>query len=163
MIMVTPVAEAMKRAIVPRMRKIRRSLDARAKQLLERHSEIHFEDQLLVVFQVNEEREIAETGQLLAKEPDVFARRPGVDDVGRAPIGKNGGPVSVELVEALHGIVLRAQSRTAVFVFGNSHGRRMAKGGELVREVMHVDGAVRAEVVIEDKENVTHARAERRL
>src|ERR1700704_6540804 len=103
------------------MGKIRRSLKTRAKQLLERHSQIDFEDQLLVVFQMNEEREIAETGQLLAKETDVFARSPGVDDVGRTTIRKQKRPVSVHSVEAQDGIILQAQGGTGVRIFRNGH------------------------------------------
>ena len=61
----------------------------------------------------------------------------------------------------MDGIVLGAQAAAGLPVLGNGNGGGMAEGGELVREIMHVDSAVGAEVVVKGKENVAHA--ERRL
>ena len=144
------------------MREVRWNLDrARASQFFERHPEVYFEDELLVVFQVNEEREIAEAGELLAEEPHVFARGPGPDYIRRPAIGKYTRPISVDLLEAMHGIILRARGPADVVTFGKRHRRGMAEGGELVRKIVHVDSAVCAEVVVENEEDVAHA--ERRL
>jgi hypothetical protein len=55
------------------------------------------------------------------------------------------------------GIILFAKARAAIVVFGNSHGGRVAEGGELIREIVNVNRAVGAEVVVKNEENVAHA------
>jgi hypothetical protein len=146
------------------MRQVRWNLiGAKASQLFKRRAEIGFEDELFVVFQVKKKRVITEAGEFLAEEADIFARCPGVNYLRRAAIGKNARPVSVHLIKALDGIILRTQGHAAVFVFRNGDRHRVAKSAELVREIVHVDRAVRAEIVIESKENIAHCRAGRGL
>jgi hypothetical protein len=110
---------------------------------------------------MNDEREGAEPGELLAEETHVFPRRPGMDHIGRTAVGKNALPISVYLRETVDRIALVSQSSAAVAAFWKGHGRGMAEGGELIGEVVDVDSAVRAEVVVENEKDVTHA--ERRL
>jgi hypothetical protein len=64
-------------------------------------------------------------------------------------------------METVHRIVLLSQSSTAIAAFWKCHGRGMAEGGELIGEVMDVDRAVRAEVVVENEKDVTHAERRR--
>lgn len=82
-----------------------------------------------------------------------------MDDIGRVAVGENAIPVTIDPVETMHGIILVAEGAAAVCVVvrnGDSSG--MTQGAELVREVVHVDSAVRAEIVVKNEENVTHAR-----
>jgi hypothetical protein len=146
------------------MRKIERNLQgAGAGQLFEGHPEIHFEDELFVVLEVDKKSKVTEAGELLAEKPDILARRPGMDDLRRASIRENAGPIAVYLVEALHGVILRSQGSAVVWAIGNRYGRGVAESGELVREIVHVHGAVGAEIVVEREKNVAHLRPDRRL
>src|SRR4051812_38292732 len=104
---------------------------------------------------MDEEREVTEACDLLTKEADVFARCPGMDDFRRRAVGEKARPIAVNLVEAVNGIILLAQTRAALGIFGNSNRRGMAEGRELVREVVDMDSAVGAEVMIKDKKDIT--------
>jgi hypothetical protein len=84
-----------------------------------------------------------------------------VDDSRRLAIRKNAGPLAIHLVEALDRIILFAEARAAIGVFRDGNRGRMAKLRELVREIMDVNRAVGAEIVIENEEDVAHA--DRRL
>src|SRR5205814_3682571 len=70
-----------------------------AREFVEALPKINFENQLLVVFEVNEKGIAANARELFAKKPDVFARRPGVHDLRRAAIRKNTRPFAIDLVE----------------------------------------------------------------
>jgi len=126
------------------------------RQFFEGHPKIYFEDQLFVVLKVNEQRELAEAGELFAKEPDVFARRPRVNDVRPATVRKNARPFAIDPIESMHGIILFAQSGAALRIIGDCNGSRMPQRRELVREIVDMNGAIRAEVVVESEENVAH-------
>ena len=80
-----------------------------------------------------------------------------MDDVGSATIGEETRPVAVYLIEALDGIALIAQGRSPVGVLRNRDRGRMAEISELVREIVNVNGAVGAKIVIESEKDVTHA------
>jgi hypothetical protein len=84
-----------------------------------------------------------------------------MDEVRWLPIRKNVRPIAYDLVEAVNGIILFAEAGTAVGVFGDGDGGGMSKRRELVREIVDMDGTVRAEIVIKNEKDVTHA--ERRL
>jgi hypothetical protein len=110
---------------------------------------------------MNEEREVTKARQFLTKKPDVLARRPGVDDIRRTGIGKYSRPIALHLIKAMDGIILFSEAGPPVGVFGDCNGGGMATRNELVGEIMDVDGAVRAEIVVKNEQDVTHA--ERRL
>jgi hypothetical protein len=112
---------------------------------------------------MNKKREVTEAGKLLAEKPHVLARRPGVDYLRRASIRENAGPIAVYLVEAVHGIILCSQGNAVVLAVRHRDCGGVAKSGELVREIVHVHGAVGAEIVVEREKNVAHRRAGRRL
>src|SRR3982750_1325616 len=102
-------------AIVARMRKIDRNVDGPGTfQLGIRGAQVRLEDELFVIFQVNEERIITKTGELAAKEADIFARGPGVNDFGRTSVWKNALPIAVDPVETMHGITLFPKRGAAV-------------------------------------------------
>ena len=147
---------------MPGMREVTGNLGGRrSSEVLKRCPEVHFQDYLFIVFEVNQERERAEARDFFAEETDVFARRPGVNDVGRFTVRKKARPVAVDLVKARNCVELLAEPGAAVIVCRNRYGSRMTEGGELVRKIMDVDGAVRAEVVIENEKDIAHA--DRRL
>jgi hypothetical protein len=81
----------------------------------------------------------------------------------RPAIWEKAGPVAIHLVEGLHAIILRPQTSAAVLALGDRHGRGVPEKAELVGEIVNVNGAVRAKIVVESKENVAHLRARRRL
>ena len=84
------------------------------RQFFEGHAEIHLEDQLLVVFEVNEKRESTEAGEFFAKEPHVFTGGPGVDNLRPAAIRENGRPFAIDPIESMHGVILFAEAGAAV-------------------------------------------------
>jgi hypothetical protein len=140
------------------MRKIARNLKGRgASQFFEGHAEVRFEDELLVVFEVNEKRKDAEAREFLAKEPHVLARGPGVHDVGTPPIEKNAGPVAIELVETVDGIILLTQAGASVGVAWDGNSCRVTQIRESIREIVDMDSAVGTEVVVKSEEDIAHA------
>ena len=56
----------------------------------------------------------------------------------------------------MHGVILFAEAVATLHVFRDCYGGRVPQGRELVRKVVDVDGAVRAEVVVESEKNVAH-------
>ena len=106
---------------------------------------------------MNEKREFTKAGDLLAEEPDVFARCLGVDDVRSTAIWEKVRPIAIDLVESVHGIILFAEAGAAIGVVGDGDGDRVPESGELVREIVDVHGAVGAEVVVKNEEDVAHA------
>jgi hypothetical protein len=107
---------------------------------------------------MNKQRELTEAGEFLAEEPDIFARCPGVDNVRSTAVRENTLPIAIDSIESVHGIILFAQFEAAIRVFRNGDGGGMAESGELVREIVDVDGAVGAEVVVKNEEDVAHGR-----
>ena len=132
-----------------------------AREFFKGDPKIHFQDQLLVVLEVNKKREVAEAGQFFAEEPHVFSRRPGVNDIRPAAIRKNVRPFAIHAIESMDGIILFAQAGAAFRIIWNGNGGGVPKRRELIGEIVDVNSAVRAEVVIKSEENVAHA--ERRL
>jgi hypothetical protein len=84
-----------------------------------------------------------------------------MDHIGRTAVGKKALPIPIYLGETVDRIVLLSQSAPAVAAFWKGHGRGMAERVELIGEVMDVDSAVGAEVVVENEKDITHG--ERRL
>src|SRR3954466_13201688 len=106
---------------------------------------------------MNEKRELTEAGEFLAEEPDVFPRCPGVDDVRSTAIWEKLRPIAIDSVESVHRIILFAETGAAIGVLGNGDGDGVPESGELVREIVDVNGAVGAEVVVKNEEDVGHA------
>jgi len=110
---------------------------------------------------VNKERESAKAGEFFAEEPDVFARGPGMNDPGRFAIRKKTAPVAIDLLESLNGVMLFAEPKAAVGIFRDGNGGGMAALSELVGEIVDMNSAIGAEVMVKNEKDVAHA--ERRL
>src|SRR6476469_8665462 len=105
---------------------------------------------------MNEKRVVTKPGELAAKEADIFAGGPGVDDFGRIAVGENAIPIAVHPVESMDRIILFPEGGATIEIFRDGDGRGMTCRGKLVGEIVHVDSAVRAEVVVKSEENITH-------
>ena len=57
-----------------------------------------------------------------------------------------------------HEVVLLTQGSAGVVAVRYRHRHAIAGASELVRKIVHVHGAVCAEVVVENEENVAHAK-----
>ena len=140
-----------------RMRQVAGDLHGSASgQFFEGHTEIHFENQLFVVFEVDEQREFAEAGELFAEEPDVLARGPGVNNVRPAAVRKDARPFTVDPIKSMDRVILFAEAGAALLIIRDGDGSGMTQGRELVGEVVDVNSAIRAEVVVENEEDVAH-------
>ena len=132
-----------------------------AREFFKGDPKIHFQDQLLVVLEMNKKRELAEAGQFFAEKPHVFARRPRVNDIRPAPIRENLRPFAIHPIESMNGIILFTEAGATFGIIRNGNRGGVPKRRQLIGEIMDMNGAVRAEVVIKNEKNVAHA--ERRL
>ena len=133
------------------MREVARKSAIALEQILEGLAQVSFKDQLFVVLEMNEQRELAEAGEHFAKEPHVFAGSPGVHDLWRAAVREQLGPVAIDVIEKTHRVSLFAELAAGIFALRNGDRASVAKESQLVREIVHVHGAVGAEVVIKDE------------
>ena len=79
-----------------------------------------------------------------------------MDDLGRTGVREDAIPVAVHLIETMHRIILFSQGGAAVCVVGYGNRGAMPEDGELVGEIVHVNRAVRAEIVVENEKNIAH-------
>src|SRR3954451_4887983 len=105
---------------------------------------------------MNEEGKGAESRDFFAEEPNVFPGRPRMHDIRGEGVRKKTRPIAIDLIATLDRIVLLAQASPSFVIFSNSDRKVMPQRRQLVGEIMHVDSALRAEEVIEDKKDVTH-------
>src|SRR5471032_510830 len=98
-----------KAAILARVGKVRRNFYGMGtRQFFEGSAQVYLENEFLVVFEMNKERERAKARELLAEKAHIFPGRPRVHDIGRASIFKNTGPVPIDFGKAADGIILFA-------------------------------------------------------
>jgi hypothetical protein len=64
--------------------------------------------------------------------------------------------LAVDLIEETHRVSLLAERCPRVIAFWNYDGDVVPKEGELICEVVDVNGAVCSEIVVEHQENVAH-------
>jgi hypothetical protein len=174
MMCVTPSASRRKTVGAERMRQAVVELGfelggAGVTELRERLAGEAFEEKVFVVLEVNDETRVrcrarvrrrygGERGALVGEGelPHAFARRPGVDQVGGAAVGKEIGPRERFVVgggdEQRVGDVLQR-----LLALRHGHHAGVAGGGKRVRESADVIEAVGGEVAVVDEEDV-HAR-----
>ena len=128
----------------------------RAGEFLERRSQVHFEDELLVILEMNAKQGRAHGADLFAEETDVLARSPRMENVGREAVRKQAGPGAIHFVKGEHAVILFAQAGPAVVPLGSCDCDAVAGIDQVTREIMHVHRAVRGEIVIENEEDVAH-------
>src|SRR5438477_9047756 len=100
----------------------------------------------------------AQAFQPLAKKPHVFPRRPGMDDIRRLRVREKLRPIVRNFTENLNGILLFAEAGPKVLTARYGDRNEVTESRQVVRKIMNMDRAVRAEVVIKDKQNIAHPR-----
>ena len=113
----------------------------------------HIHEQMpFVILQMNELTKGVVRAELPAQAADRFARRPGVHDIGSAAIRK--GRARLKFGELSRFETRRSKGAQGILFLRNRDQAGDAQGGQFVRPVIYMDGAIGGKVVIQNEESI---------